>query len=354
MAKGKIHKYYYYPGCIGLMNEWFLLDINNIKYAVAIKRHVKGLEIYDLDNSVIIDNNGNAEFKRKINIKDLPYFHIINHKDMHDFIIGFNAHGEKRIIKNYYFTELLICKEVDDIISYKPNYSEFENVLTKFILYYKMAAKDKSIKMPSESNISIFLDSLKYYEYTKDDLELEVNERLKIERQSKSFLNNQSSIILDNNEIELGKIPKHNAIEIGKNLKSLLENNTSDEHLYKLLIAYDKLELDKDPKMILLELFIYTETQIYQYIKKRKIDLGVSKNKLKDYETEVGIGYMINIELPMLIPEIDSNTRQVIGELDKVRKLRNKIVHNNFIPTKKEVVNAIKSIEKFLSYIHDL
>ena len=86
------------------------------------------------------------------------------------------------------------------------------------------------------------------------------------------------------------------------------------------------------------------------YLYQLKVKLGASKTKLDDYDEEVPFSYKLNIELPVLLGNIDESDRQVIGDVDKVRKKRNAILHRGDDTSPQEALDAINAVGK----LHDI
>ena len=130
------------------------------------------------------------------------------------------------------------------------------------------------------------------------------------------------------------------------------ENNfeiTTEEEL--LIKALDEFEDNKNFKYALLDSFISAETAIMKFVNKLKLENGVSKNKLDDYKEEVSISYVINIEIPFLVENLTDDERSVLGRINRVRKIRNDVVHNGKNVTEQEAREAINAVFDLLKFI---
>jgi len=87
-------------------------------------------------------------------------------------------------------------------------------------------------------------------------------------------------------------------------------------------------------------------------IQKVAIKKGVSKTRIENIEDEIGLSILLNVLLPMALAKGENRRyKKYINDLDKLRKLRNNIMHKN-IPEEtmdkdivyKGVVAAIKIV----------
>ena len=87
------------------------------------------------------------------------------------------------------------------------------------------------------------------------------------------------------------------------------------------------------------------------YLHDLKLKLGASKSKLDDFEEEVPFSYMLNIECPVLIGNLTDDERQTIGEMDRIRKKRNAIIHKGEEVSEQEALEAIRAGEGIRSLL---
>ncbi len=85
--------------------------------------------------------------------------------------------------------------------------------------------------------------------------------------------------------------------------------------------------------------FIFIESLIFKFLYKQKLLKGVSKNKLDNYKKEVGIAYMLNVEMLFFLEKAED--KALMGEVDKIRKIRNGIVHDGKDVTKEEAEKSL-------------
>ena len=78
----------------------------------------------------------------------------------------------------------------------------------------------------------------------------------------------------------------------------------------------------------------------------------MSKKKLDEYKKEVGLGYQLNVDLPMILAPLTIDERGIIGAADAVRKRRNLIVHEGVQPTREEGQQAVSAVRVLLDFLH--
>jgi glycogen synthase len=98
-----------------------------------------------------------------------------------------------------------------------------------------------------------------------------------------------------------------------------------------------------------LELFIFCETFIVEILKQIKISKGITNKKIKNID--IPISYLLNIELPLVLNEFDESWKTVINNIDLVRSIRNKIVHDNYKPTRDEAINSANYVRAFVGKV---
>jgi hypothetical protein len=108
-------------------------------------------------------------------------------------------------------------------------------------------------------------------------------------------------------------------------LKSSISKELSNEDSF---LASALVELNKQNfKFALLEGFIAVEAIAEQFMSKKKKETNVPQKSLDDFSRETGIGYQTNIEIPLALGKVDETYKQLIDDLNRIRRLRNKIVH---------------------------
>jgi hypothetical protein len=146
-------------------------------------------------------------------------------------------------------------------------------------------------------------------------------------------------------------IPDYN-IANDKRLQLYLNSSTKDDFILEAMTnAHRQMTLYKNYKYALLDCFFVIEYVVFKFVENKKIERGLSKNKLKDFSNRIGISYLLNIEMPLLLDTYDDIAKKIITELDQVRKVRNDIVHNAKNVTHKEALHAYKSVNDLLGFL---
>ena len=117
--------------------------------------------------------------------------------------------------------------------------------------------------------------------------------------------------------------------------------------------AYEELDLHQNYKYALLESFITAEMVISKFLREIKLSKGVSKGKLKEYKSEVGIGYQTNIELPAFLDNLTPNERKILGEINRIRSIRNDVVHEGKAVSEKEALDAVNATASLISMLDE-
>ena len=60
---------------------------------------------------------------------------------------------------------------------------------------------------------------------------------------------------------------------------------------------------------------------------------------------------MLNIELPLVHSDNSPKFKELIGKVDGIRKLRNKVIHENRDISEEEVRNAVTVAIEFINYL---
>ena len=105
---------------------------------------------------------------------------------------------------------------------------------------------------------------------------------------------------------------------------------------------------------VLLLSVIASEVATTRYIEKRLIQCGVSKGKLDETD---GFKYsqLLNVVLFAVTPPDHKPDRQLIGEINRARELRNKYMHEGlFLSSRDEVRRLLESAKKYVAYIRKL
>jgi hypothetical protein len=116
--------------------------------------------------------------------------------------------------------------------------------------------------------------------------------------------------------------------------------------------AQRAVDLHRTGKTAVIECTIAIEIAVEQVVTSAKLKGGVSKKKLDEYKKEVGLGYQLNVDLPMILAPLTIDERGIIGAADAVRKRRNLIVHEGVQPTREEGQQAASAVRVLLDFLH--
>jgi hypothetical protein len=107
--------------------------------------------------------------------------------------------------------------------------------------------------------------------------------------------------------------------------------------------------------LALLQLTIAAELATTRYVHTEYLRRGVSKSKLDDRKAEITFGIMLNIEVTALAPSENKPDRQLLGRIDRIRNLRNELMHSGRFSTSqeelRELYNATKHYVRFLTQV---
>jgi hypothetical protein len=137
-------------------------------------------------------------------------------------------------------------------------------------------------------------------------------------------------------------------------VKLNLNSGNTLNHKDIFIKAQEEIYLKKNFKYALLEVFIFIEQIVVRILKRIKLEKGISNQTLKAFNKEVGIAYMLNVEIPLVLEEYISQ-KDLFGNIDKIRKKRNAVVHNGEVVSEDEakfaVDNAFKLYNTLKKYI---
>ena len=369
MSAGLFFARLYYPDLLHLtMPSAFLLTAGGRRTIIRLVRHHRFLQVIDLTNSMIPEHENSFDFmpehqvalnsqNRRVlrmglgtpeQIEEYQKSEAINPKIGHRATFNTIDDGRYSVFETRFATELIVSYEIKNAKS--PNQDEkefFQEVLDEFITIYRHSSGDcrpRKIKDCREP-MTVYTQII---EYDKKDKKITINQRLHKGRQL-SFQNNTVKVNYDNQPFSLPLSAEENM----RNMQTFLEKGASPLPWQGFLAEAKHAAFQiKNFKYAILEAFISAETMISSFLNQKKIEAGVSKSKLKDYETEVGISYIINVELPMALGNgINSSDREILGHVDKVRKNRNDIVHKGKIPSEQEAKYAVESVEKLAALL---
>ena len=345
-ATGILYLEMFYPGFISLhVGTWYIFPFNKTKAAIAIDRHIEATRVINFSVgpdawpvSSDFAATSSAALTVEYGVGPLPY----KKKVIIDHQLG-------KLINSTSYTVLILALESYPKGNGYHNESSFDEILASFVGKYRVIAGDINIRTLAQSPAERYYTRRYFHHYTPEERNLPLERRLTAKR---------------NQHLSLGIFKFHDFVEavpfrtpeetslISRDMQKLLSDNqalgdlTPREQIYTIA---REINVNRNFKFALLQAFIYCETLIAGFLRKKKLAAGVSNKKLGDLESEIPISYMIAVELPCFI-SCDKNKRQQLGELDRIRRLRNDVVHRGGEVSEKDARSALDALEK----LHDM
>ncbi|MBB4081153.1 hypothetical protein GGR28_003801 [Lewinella aquimaris] len=366
MKNGKKHYTVNYPGFIGLQdNSEYTISLNGKFYIVKIVSKSLPIVVREFDNEFVVKNTKfilprdgdqliDITLKKDISPSFSEAAQLID-KDEFYFIID-SEEQNTRTYSNTYYTKLYLKFEVDDIDDDDESKRLFWKYLHNFVQMYKRASDDFILQFSETFHKNAILIYETTWEYSDSDLQFEELERLEFTKHKGFFKPSLSTVSLA--DYRTNTPSAHYDLE--DNTKALKEitqseyeyNDNEDWSVDLFIKAKEELFHNKNYKYALLDSFIFIESLVGSLVTSAKIERGLSKSTIKNYEKDIGISYQINIELPLLFPSFVGENKAIISDLNKIRKIRNDIVHKGKVVTGEEAAIAIKTVQKFVDIIN--
>ena len=106
--------------------------------------------------------------------------------------------------------------------------------------------------------------------------------------------------------------------------------------------------------MALLQMVIAAEIATNRAMKKLLLENGVSNTKLQKYEREMSYAQMLNISLVSLLPKSQKLKDDTLGDLNRARDCRNKLMHEGVMLTDRaELLRLFQSTRDFLEHLKE-
>jgi hypothetical protein len=343
----------------------YLLNPKGRRASIRVNRHYKLLQLIDFTNHMVpspddpnffVPHHDIPPIQRKARhyrmglvsqeklskiIEDHRQSGAIDQRICHTVSFDTPEDGLFRAFETRYATDVLVSHEVDDVKALtKDDKAFYMDVVNEFVLVYRYVSGDYRPRLLQDCREPMALDS-GTLEYDVSELETPLDDRLRAARELK-FQEHQDKAVYDRQPYS--ETP---ANEVSRMLERFFADNkgiTPGEEF--LAMAQHAALQTKNSKYAVLEAFISAETVIVEFLGAKKLAKGVSRKKMKDWEQEVGVGYMLNIELPLIIENMTREDRETLGEVDRVRRMRNDIVHDGKRPTEGEAQFAVKAVGK--------
>ncbi len=323
------------------------LFVNDRRTFVNLHQHIKSVFVNDYDNKIIKNETAPVIVLKDPTVEIGNGALFLTDPDTNEvmYVIDFSNKKRKEISTTLY-SQVLVFFESNKEVN---NLSLAQNAFNSFYKSYQIVS-DNFFALPMEHLHSQTVVIREYfYTYGKDELSKNESERLSTPRAISLALKQWFQPYLNREGYNKTLDQNAHAKELTKYLKATKHNDFINE---TLLSAKRERHVYKNYKYALLECFFIVENVVYNYIEEKKIAKGISRNKLKEASNRVGISYLLNIELPILIDNYDDTAKNLISSLDKIRKIRNDVVHNGDSVSEEEAENAISATVEMLNYFN--
>ena len=336
-----------YPGFISLPDGFnCIFKIDERYVCILIRKKIQAMQITDFNNGInkeiISPTISKHTLKNKIESID-QHTITVEYNLTEYFIYELNQHYN-RIFQSDYYTDIHI-----NFDSNGNDESEFAyKALKYFIREYRIATANYWVLEPDDMIFGNNVCMTGFHNYTETEQKMNYEQRLCTSR----------NITLTINKFNiLGSKFNNNFSEQQINIcAAILTKRISDGIKYtffdeSILRATQEINIFRNYKYGFLELFFTIESFLVEFLTNEKVKVGISNNKIKEYKSEVGISYLINIELPLVIKEISTEDKEIIIRVDNMRKKRNDLVHNNGNISETEAKDALKTTISFIELL---
>jgi hypothetical protein len=346
---GCYYLHIFYPSHLYInQKKPFEFELDSVQFHVIVTRPLKSLIINDFNNKILSHKNEEGINFHQPEIKDITVSKksIVTILDTNE--VGYILDYDKNQHREFYtkdYTELIIVFET---IEAQTNITLGIKALNHFINSYRFVSGD--ILTLSLDKISYLPKVLKEYfhPYSSEELNTPNAERIKKPREIQLGVK-QVLLPFWNTQ---GRKFDIDQTTTASNLSDFFQQKTRPDNLAEFILkAREELEVHKNYKYSFIETWTSLEIAITSLLKKRKLQKGISKTKIDSFESEVGISYLLNIELPLTQDSNDENFKSLINKIDAIRRIRNKVIHENKNISLEEAENAYRVALEFLDYM---
>jgi len=325
-------------------NRVYNFEYKNKLISFLIFHHSNVLEIHEYDNKFerFSDDNG-YRYKYFKDIQQLADNQIVIYKNEtkseENIRFLFDTHDDSgyRTTKQKVFSHIFITFEAEEGM----DFLEFtKEVLSYFFKSYRYVMNDTRLR--DIDNLKENAPNIYYcfnnYDSQDDSLEL-------VDRLMRRDRKNNLKLIEYPDEIFYETEADNYCEKKEYMLNEYLINGKKKNWHDIVSKANELLVVNNEYNLCILESFIAVEFFISEYLFKQKLLKGVSKEKLKNFSKDISISYMLNVEIPMFIEDLTDQKRTIVAAVDRVRKIRNNIVHNGKKASEEDAEESISSVK---------
>jgi hypothetical protein len=350
MPRGIRYVNLFYPGRIQMPEGYgFMVNVDGQQGSLLLYKQLNVAEVLDFTNAIEERTEGvNAIRQLRHPIEAIPAHNIgILANGELSYVMDRETHYY-RIFKPRVYTELFVTHEVADT----EHLTEQENglytrILGAFLQAYRLFTQDIAIRLPDDLQHEYPVIRAALYDYTPQDLEESLQERI---TKLRDCFFGIASVPLGVNPSALNR-PTVDAAIVGPRISGFLAaGETTPKPQEALLKALEELKVNSNYRYAFLLAFFAFEAVISDFLRHIKLGRGVSPGKLKEYEKDLGISYMVNIDLP-LVTYPDKRIQEILSDLNRVNTIRNGIVHKARDVSQEEAAFAITTVSKLFEIL---
>jgi len=352
MAKGVLYVRSLYPGDIAVQEKKaFEVTVDGRLGIVCVNRHLIALTIKDFNNAIEYIDEGDKQLPQlKVPITTIGENIVaLDGTASRLLCLVDYTRRDYRQFSGQAFSEVLVSFDLDDTrIIGDDEFAFHDRTLQAFVRVYRHVSRDVSVLMPDRLLRDVPIGMVCAVPYSEEELGLTPKERLLRPRVLQFGVKRMSTA-------EFAKYLPKLAPQTMKNTSAMearfRRGVLYDESLDGLLRALEELSIEESPKWALLEAFTVVELVTARFVNDAKLAKGVSKNKLDMYRKDIGISYMLNVDLPLLLAPLTEGEKKVIQRANTLGGRRNKVVHEGAVVSKDEAREAINAAYELLELL---
>ena len=324
----------------------YLVRVEGRFGSVLLYRYLQPVEALDFQNELrheMQDGKNKWKIDRAITIPEEKCIGMTGDGEVLYVFEG--AAQYYRFFRKRRFTELFIVHDVQDSENLTDEEKKrYEVILDQFIFAYRAFTGDVSVRMPNDLVGDYPVIRAGIHEYSEQELQMPELQRITI---LPNMTIGVEALPLGFNLHEI-KPPAVDPERAGPLMSAFLASGDSVPDAQSLLVkALEVLKIANDCRYALLLGFFSIELVVTDLLRHVKEKAGISNNTLKQYESEVGMSYKINVELPLVF-EPNHPVRQLIPDLKTANSIRNKVVHEGRKVTYEEAGAVITAADKLI------